>query len=1451
MTRKKSKILGIIALLTGTFLLLPCFLFLLIHTEFGKEKIVGAINSSLAEKSDIRIRVSGLSGIIPFHMEMDNLALSDSSGTWLEINDLSIRSSPFELFKKRLFIGELIIDTMNLERLPQRENSIDNRQEGFSWPVFLYQIGLKKLAIREASLEEEILGEPAKFNILASIMGSLSNYTSDINIKIERTDGIIDMVSLKASLKGKVPFLTIDAIVEEAGNGLAGRLIGTNGPVDIRMAGSGPANDWTGKLKARIEGIAGLDSEIGIRIQKDIQIRANGSIEPAPGFVPENITPWISPDVNFIIKTRLITDMTLAMDTLNLKTKKAVLDFSGVLDLKNISPKGRFTLNLGDLSPIERLIDKSCAGTLVLEGDLGGTIFKPISDFAFRLEDLEMDNLRAGEASGNLHVEIENILDLSSSSFNVRGGGHIRGFSLMTGFQHFSETKLLWDLDLEGALDDIIRITKLETSANDLSLKISGNLNYQEKTANLEGVLGLERLERLSRFVEYEFPGSASLNLKIDADGARHSLNADMSGIVHLFHNEDLPFVTFIGPDIKYAGSIQLNEKSRLKFSNLSIHSDKTTLEGSGFYDFSKREIDAYIDLDIPGIDMFSSILKQDVAGAAQIHMRLSGDPKNIKIKGDAEIKDPSISDISFNSFLASVDIEGLPEKNKGNVSVSIERPDYKIIVMSDYSMDWPILAFNKILLNGPVTRLDGDLNIDMSKSLAEGELRLECPDLSVPAGLFGENIKGSTAVKATIKSGVIDNRLDLEINGKDLAGRFGRLSSLGAIIKITDLLRFRELETEFSMADFEKEGISMDTIEFRSRGNVRHADFTLKGSGLVGEELGLETSGDFTLLDDENILRINLLNGKYGSIPFELMRPFILRHSPKEIHLENILLGLGNGSLECFGDLSDDAIMLSLNIRKLPIDLISVTGLPRLKGQADAVLIATGRPDRPDVNLVLDIDELKLPVFHGEDLPVLTLMIQSSLKSERFNADFSMKDITGNPFKANLEFPMKLSLKPFSFEVPEKGTLKGLMEGDIILENIASIAGLDDQVLKGEIGVVFEIDGNISAPIIKGTALMQKGEYEHLSIGTVLKDIDMEIVSNSSRIDIQRLNAHDGAGGILSGLGWLDLIPEKDFPFNMEITFNGVTLLNNDTVSAKVKGISSISGSFITQDLKGELTVEKAEFNIPEQLSTEITDIEVIELNRPGPLPLMEQNIASRKFSMNLDLSVISTGRIFVNGRGLSSEWKGDLLIKGGTSEPLVTGNLSILRGSYNFLGKRFNLSKGTITFGGEYPPLPSFDMTGEAMSKDITAIVDLAGTAQDLDLYLSSEPLLPQDEILSRLLFGRSVAQVTPLQAVQLGNAVNSLRGGSGFDLMGRARRFLGFDQLEIKQAGDNMYESTISAGKYLSDNVYLEVERGIGAESGKASVKWELNPNISVETEVGENAETGAGINWKWDY
>ena len=61
----------------------------------------------------------------------------------------------------------------------------------------------------------------------------------------------------------------------------------------------------------------------------------------------------------------------------------------------------------------------------------------------------------------------------------------------------------------------------------------------------------------------------------------------------------------------------------------------------------------------------------------------------------------------------------------------------------------------------------------------------------------------------------------------------------------------------------------------------------------------------------------------------------------------------------------------------------------------------------------------------------------------------------------------------------------------------------------------------------------------------------------------------------------------------------------------------------------------------------------------------------------------------------------------------------------------------------------------------------------------------------------------------------------------------------------------ESAVRAGKYLNDDVYIELERGMAEQSGRARVEVEILPNVSLEADTGQDAQSGVGIKWRYDY
>ena len=232
------------------------------------------------------------------------------------------------------------------------------------------------------------------------------------------------------------------------------------------------------------------------------------------------------------------------------------------------------------------------------------------------------------------------------------------------------------------------------------------------------------------------------------------------------------------------------------------------------------------------------------------------------------------------------------------------------------------------------------------------------------------------------------------------------------------------------------------------------------------------------------------------------------------------------------------------------------------------------------------------------------------------------------------------------------------------------------------------------------------------------------------------------------------------------------------------------------------------------------------------------------------LDIRVDIPGRLFVRGRGLVSEWGGGIEVGGTAAAPSIEGMIEYRRGFFDLFDRRFQLRTGELNFTGATPPDPFVLVEATVELPDTLAVLRIDGPALDPELTVTSEPPLPEDEVLAQLLFDRNASELNTFQSLRLAAAVNELRGGgAGFGVLDRLRTGLGVDTLGI--GGESAEDATLQAGTYLSEDVFVEIERGLQPGSAGATVEVELTPRIQVETKVREDSTASVGLTWSFDY
>jgi len=302
-----------------------------------------------------------------------------------------------------------------------------------------------------------------------------------------------------------------------------------------------------------------------------------------------------------------------------------------------------------------------------------------------------------------------------------------------------------------------------------------------------------------------------------------------------------------------------------------------------------------------------------------------------------------------------------------------------------------------------------------------------------------------------------------------------------------------------------------------------------------------------------------------------------------------------------------------------------------------------------------------------------------------------------------------------------------------------------------------FRSCGTLKSPKLEVMQRLKTGVYEYLNIGASVKNRQGRHYFDGSRFVFEQSyrRGRQGRHSYRNRIFWSS--PSKDFPYDLSLNIKRVTIINTDTASLTVLGKASLSGTSKDHIIEGKLTVRRADFKIPERLPAEITALEVRK-----SMALCRRRRRKNLQKVSYEIWTVSGKRWtgLFDRQGLNSEWKGNIAIKGTTSEPIITGRLSIVRGSYNLESASLwqtVLLIWTVNTRCRRP----LDVTGKAETNKITAIINITGDVSKPKITLTSEPSLPNDEILSQLLFGQEIAKISPLQAIELAKTLTQCLG------------------------------------------------------------------------------------------
>jgi translocation and assembly module TamB len=374
-----------------------------------------------------------------------------------------------------------------------------------------------------------------------------------------------------------------------------------------------------------------------------------------------------------------------------------------------------------------------------------------------------------------------------------------------------------------------------------------------------------------------------------------------------------------------------------------------------------------------------------------------------------------------------------------------------------------------------------------------------------------------------------------------------------------------------------------------------------------------------------------------------------------------------------------------------------------------------------------------------------------------------------------------------------------------------------------------------------------QNARLESAVTGMVVTNVASQARFSGPQLIFNQISGNTAGGGSVTGSGTATFSGGKTL-LNLSFNANQALLLNRDDVAARVTGPLQVRSDGQGGTISGNLRLNKGRF----QLGRASAAAAVPQLNvRESGLDPADVIEVADLHPWKLDLKV--AGRdLQVAGLGIDSIWTTDLNIGGVADAPRFTGRADLVRGDYDFAGRNFRLDRGVIRFRGESPPDPLLDIHAEAQVQGLDASVLVRGTGLKPEITFASTPPLPQDELLSRILFGTSITNLSAPEALQLASAVAALQSGSGsLDPINALRRAVGLDRLRIVPADVATGQKTaIAAGKYVTRKLFVEVVTD-GQGYSATRVEYQMTRWLSLLSTVSTIGRSSASVRVSKDY